>query len=547
MNKYKVFLSYIQVYLSLDEKESACLTTSYVMKSAEEIRVELLAKRQQAAEFARIRKEKHEKALSAVSQLHDLGFPFWRILEMAKLDPEYLRSAYRELHLLREIPPNQVPSSQPIQHQGTTVPESQSVGSHEDKNKFGTQRWTADEVRVDLSDSDSYSEPLDSPEFVIVPADTSEKSDNEERQEPLEQQNSMDPASPEYRQELERNEHGIGESHDENSSTSESDGISGDGETSKEQQNVVQPETQHPDLDKEGSQQEDSEKIYDHEALTRERARVEERLREIRAHKEKQKMLDRLRDTVAKRERVVLQVRTLHNSIEKVTDSIEKQRKELEGYRSQQQIADKEVAELCHNEEVIRKELFAADNSNIEEEKEEEPTKSRNLKRSASELEESNNPNESLSDEGGDILLAESPLMCFSSYRLAPGMLQDLSKCFSRTFNSMFVNDLQNRYLCSSETAEVSCTKKNCPDIHASEFDPDPIAVFRYMGSCVVGDPQEFRDNIRDRLSQVEQVNPEGPTREDIARQFIEYRKSVDPTKFLDWHGWNVNRHLGQN
>lgn len=507
------------------------------MKSAEEIRVELLAKRQQAAEFARVRKIKHGKALLAVRQLHDLGFPFWRILEMANLDPEYLRGAYRELHLLREIPPNEDSSAKPAQNLDSRLSDGQSTDSVQRKSKFGSQRWTADEVRVDLSDSDTPSDTLDSPESPALAPGPSEK--------------VLDGValagsgfnSGDSQQNL---NHDIQETSDIHSSGSDIDQAHEfkcfeEEQAANDDRPTEQSVEQPANLEGNVVNHTDHERLDDHGALARERARVEEQLREIRAHKEKQKVFDRLREIVGKRDRAELHLRTLQGSISKLSESIGKQQRELQKISAQFDAAKTEVTELHHDEERAREEVFFAESGNL---KLESLGRKESLKRSISELEE---PSDTTQDsarnetEVGRSPLAESPLMCFQSYRLAPVMLQDLSKCFSRTFNSAYVADLENRFMCSLETPEMRCTRKNCPDVHATEFDIDPLTIFKFMGSCVVGDAQKYRADIRDQLAEVEREHPEGPTREHIARRFIEYRTSVDPSRFLDWQGWKIN------
>lgn len=130
----------------------------------------------------------------------------------------------------------------------------------------------------------------------------------------------------------------------------------------------------------------------------------------------------------------------------------------------------------------------------------------------------------------------ESPLSILHSHRFSPLHLADPSRSYSPMYNGVFVHDIENRFMCPAEVSGEVCSNQICMHLHAREFECTQKAI-DMMIRTHIGSPAVFAENMI-RIIQ-ETVAKHGQDPRELSRAVLKYRHEVSPHQFLDWACWN--------
>lgn len=135
--------------------------------------------------------------------------------------------------------------------------------------------------------------------------------------------------------------------------------------------------------------------------------------------------------------------------------------------------------------------------------------------------------------------VADSPLRCFSSFRMSPSF--GPSMWFSNSFNGRFVKDVGSRTLCPTmlKSNNSVCSQDDCPYIHFSDFDVDPKRVCEYMASRHINDPQ-YLEGLHQQVSS--NLKGDVASAAQIAAVIVGYNRMQKPMEVLDWGTWGLEK-----
>ena len=125
----------------------------------------------------------------------------------------------------------------------------------------------------------------------------------------------------------------------------------------------------------------------------------------------------------------------------------------------------------------------------------------------------------------------DSPLRAFASFRNSQAL--SMEESLSPSFNAAFVNDLQNRIMCSYESSGAECVDKNCSSVHFSEFQVKPEKVLQFMATRYI-DIDGYREQLISELEQLEQSGSSQAEYSAILAIIQRCQRQFSKERFLD-------------
>ncbi|PRT52836.1 Protein red1 [Wickerhamiella sorbophila] len=125
-----------------------------MLRTADELRAELLAKKRQREEEAQKREELAAQARGAVYDLVFLGLSFKEILQRTSIAPQTLALMFKELKLPYRMPTQIYESPKPVVASPRSTP---PVEPPKPSDRFGADRWSKEMV-IEVSDSEDEDE-----------------------------------------------------------------------------------------------------------------------------------------------------------------------------------------------------------------------------------------------------------------------------------------------------------------------------------------------------------------------------------------------------
>lgn len=137
--------------------------------------------------------------------------------------------------------------------------------------------------------------------------------------------------------------------------------------------------------------------------------------------------------------------------------------------------------------------------------------------------------------------VADSPLRCFSSFRMSPSFGPTM--WFSNSFNGRFVKNVGSRTLCPTmlKSNNSVCSQEDCQYIHFSDFDVEPKRVCEYMASRHINDPQ-YLEGLHQQVSS--HLKGDVASAAQIAAVIVGYNRMQKPLEVLDWGTWGLNKEV---